>query len=478
MATQTLPGATRAGARDVRGIGCAAGVALACGAPALVLLAATPVAQLAGPPSVLVWALSALIGLVMAVVFAELASTFPTLGGGVPVLAAQAFTPRRRTLALLGQWSYWLGWSPAMAISAGLIGEYVHHAVAPNATPWIAWLVAGVLLTLSAVVNAFGIRVCACVQLALVVGVIGAVALLTVLPLVNRVPEPAPLTPFVPPGGWGSWDGVSAIAGAFFLAGWTAYAAEIVLTYGPEHRQGVQTAVRALLVTGVVMVAVCIVVPLALFPALSGEAAAHAESTLAVLQAGAGPLSAALLAAITLTVLILGVNTIAVGDSRVLCQMARNGDAWACLGRLNRRGVPANALAFDVAANAVFLAIAAVITGGSITAIPLTLLIAANVAYLTSMSLALVAAWLARRQRSHPPRFQAPRGFMAAGLAIAAFNLMLIAGAGTAWGWRNVGLGAAMLAVLLAVLCAPVSVRRAPRRSPRPPRSATPHHRR
>ena len=439
-----------------RGIGWPLGVAVASGAPAMVLVAAVPIAQLAGPPSVLVWGIAAVLGFVMAVVFAELASAFPDQGGGVAVLAAQMFGRKRRFLARLGQWSYWLGWSPAMALSAGLIGEYIHAAVAPGTTPWLAWLAAGLLLALSAAVNTLGIKVCGRVQLVLAAAVIAAVALLTVLPLVNGVSDPAALTPFAPPDGWASGEGVSAILGAFFLAAWSAYAAEIALTYAPEHAEGVRTAVRSLLATGAAMVVVCVILPLALFTTIGSGTAAQASSTIAVFQGGASPFGAAVVAAVTIAVLVLGVNTVAVGDSRLLCQMARNGDAWAPLGRLNARGVPRNALVFDVAANAAFLALAVLVTGGSVSAVPLTLLVAANVGYLTSLNLALVAAWLLRRERAASSVcFRAPRCCMTAGLAIAAFNLLLVLGAGAAWGWGNAALGVALLAAVMAALCAP-----------------------
>ena len=438
-----------------REVGWPLGVALASGAPALVLVAAAPIALLVGPPSVVVWAASAVVGMLMAIVFAELAAVFPGQGGGVATLAAAAFKPRRPFLALVGQWSYWVGWSPAMAISAGLIGEYVHDSVAPQSTGWVAWLIATALLVLSAFLNHFGIRACARVQVLLVTAALAAVALLTVLPLLGRGPVSARLVPFAPPDGWASWGAPGAILGGLFLAGWSAYAAEIALTYGPEHRDGVRGAVRSLLVTGMVMVGVCTVLPLALY-ATVGASAPDPEGTLALLRAGADPVGSAVLPAVALVALLLGLNTIAIGDSRLLCQMARNGDAWAFLGRLNDHGVPANALLFDVVANAGLLALALVITGGSVATIPVTLLTAANVGYLTSLSLALVATWLARRERPEAPRaFRAPRGFVTGGLALAGFNALLILGAGAAWGWRNVALGVVLLAGVLAVFCAP-----------------------
>jgi hypothetical protein len=48
---------------------------------------------------------------------------------------------------------------------------------------------------------------------------------------------------------------------------------------------------------------------------------------------------------------------------------------------------------------------------------------------------------------------------MALAPVVALFDALLIAGAGAAWGWRNVGLGVALLAALM--LVRPASVRTA-----------------
>lgn len=94
------------------------GLATAAGAPAPLLVSMGPVAGLDHSPSMLIWAVSALIGFFMALAFAELAGSFPHLTGGTGVLAGEALGPRSRMLASVAQWSYWFGWSPALAIDA------------------------------------------------------------------------------------------------------------------------------------------------------------------------------------------------------------------------------------------------------------------------------------------------------------------------------------------------------------------------
>ena len=419
-----------------------------------------PVAEQAGRASILVWPVSALIGLVTAVVFAELACRFPGRSGGIAVIAAEAIRPKRPFLAQLVQWSYWLGWSPALAIGAALLGVFVRHELAPDSSPWFAWIVACAVLATSVVLNQRGIRACARVHVLLVAGLLLAAALLAARWSLHGDLDAGQLTPLAPPGGWGSWGGLQGLMGALFLAGWSAYGAEIALTYGPEHRAGPRAAVRSLLATGGVMVVVYSLVPILLVSTVGIDRVADdPANALGVLTDG-GSIATTALLAIGIVALLLGLDTVAAADSRVLFQMARNGDAWAFLGRVNRHGAPANALAFDGAWNAALLALAVVAADGDAAAVPVVLLTAASVGYFTSLVIALATAWATRRADPDAPlAFRAPRGLMALAPVVAVLDAALVVGAGTAWGWRNVGLGVALLAGLM--LVRPASARTA-----------------
>jgi amino acid transporter len=158
--------------------------------------------------------------------------------------------------------------------------------------------------------------------------------------------------------------------------------------------------------------------------------------------------------------LFLTLNTIAIGSSRTLSQMARNGEAWPVLGRLNRHGAPGNALLFDLVFNATVLAVSFLLNENR-AEVPITLLASANVGYFVCLILALVATWMMRRTAPHLERpFRAPRGAIGLGLLIAVFNMVLLAGAGAAWGWHNIALGVAVLMVNV-VLFTPHSGRQA-----------------
>ena len=436
-------------------IGTGLGLAVAAGVPVLVLVSVGPVAGLAGTPSVLVWALSATIGFLMAVAFADLAWSFPYHTGGIGVLAGRVLAPRSRTLALVSQWSYWFGWSPALAINGILVGTYLQDVLLPRAPSWTMVLFATAVLAGSVTVNHFGMRQGARFQAVLATCVIGSMTMLTAGALLRGQFDPGRLLPFTPPGGWSSGHGLMAMAGGLFIAGWSAYGAELALSYGTEYRGGAGEAVRALVLVSFASVVAYSVVPLVLVGVLGLERIQQDPSvalTPLVAQSTGG--MAGLTVGMLVAALVLGLNMVTIGSSRTLYQMARNGDAWAFLGRLNRHGIPSNALRFDLLVNVALLMAIMAANRGRTTDVPIALLAAANVGYFLSISLALVAAWLHHRrpqpQFGHrPPRIR--RGFMDLGLVLAALNLVLLVCAGFAWGWTNLALGVLLLAGVMTV---------------------------
>jgi amino acid transporter len=424
------------------------GLAVASGVPVLILLSLGPVAALAGPPSVVVWAVAALIGMVMAVPFAELVCLFPDQTGGIAVMSAHALRSHSRLLAVVVQWSYWLGWSLGMGINSILIGDYLRRLLLPGSSRWAAWLIAVTILAVSVFVNHYGIRPGAWFQISLLACTVTVVGFLLALPLLTGAAEFTRLIPFRPPEGWASLSTPIALAGAFFIAGWSAYGAEIALAYRAEYRGDARDVLRSLMTVAGVTVAVYSVVPALALVAVGLDRVEGGPVLLfESLSDPEGPGRSLLVPVALVGALFLTLNTIATGSSRALWQMARNGEAWSVLGRLNRHGVPGNALIFDLVANATVLAVSLLINHRS-GDVPISLLASANVGYFLSVILALVAVWMMRRtapERARP--FRSPAGFVGLGLVIAGFNAVLLAGAGAAWGWHNIALGAGILVV-------------------------------
>jgi amino acid transporter len=389
----------------------------------------------------------------MALPFAELVGLFPGQSGGIAVVAGQALRPHSRVLGVIVQWSYWLGWTLGLAINGILVGDYLRQRLLPGSSSWVAWLIAFAVLSVSVGVNHRGIRPGARLQIALLVCTAIVAVVLLFVPLLTGDVELARLVPFRPPGGWTFPDALVALAGAFFIAGWSAYGAEIALTYSSEYRRGFRDAVRALLVLAGVMVAVYSLLPVLALSAVEPDSVAGGPVPLFESLPGAGNWAGSVLVPVALVgAFFLTLNTIAIGSSRTLWQMARNGEAWPVLGRLNRHGAPGNALLFDLVFNTSVLGVSFLINENR-AEVPVALLASANVGYFACLVLALVATWLMRRTAPDLARpFRAPRGAVGLGLVIAVFNTVLLAGAGAAWGWRNIALGVVVLVANVVLL--------------------------
>lgn len=415
------------------------GLAIASGVPVLVLLSLGPVAALVGPPSVVIWPAAALVGLVMALCLAEMVCLCPDQTGGIGVASAHVLRPHSPLLAAIAQWSYWLGWSLGLGINAILVANYLQLLLLPRGSPWVVWLMAVGILGVSVFVNHYGIRPGAWFQFSLLVCTVASAGALLGLPLVTADVDFGHLSPFEPPGGWASLHAPVALAGAFFIAGWSAYGAEIVLSYRSEYARDRGDLFRCLMLVAAVTVAVYTVLPFVVTVAAAPGSVRGGPVALLESLSERQDLLRFLVPAALVGALFLTLNTVAVGSSRALMQMARNGDAWSSLGRLNRHGVPGNALVFDLAVNAGVLAVVLVVNDDW-SNVSIAVLASANVGYILSLVLALVAAWTIRRTR--------------ATFVLALFNTVLLAGAGAAWGWDNIAFGVVLL-VIAAVLLTP-----------------------
>lgn len=438
--------------RGMAGVSTRHGLAVTSGVPVLVLVSMGSVAALTGTVSPAIWAVSALLGFFMALAFADLAASLPHVTGGVGSYAGTVLARHSRMLATTARWSYWFGWSPALAINSALVGSYVHDTLLPRAPGWTVVLIAVLVLGGSVTVNHYGVQYGARLQVALIACVAVPVALVAGAALVRGEFHPSRLAPFTPPGGWLSGHGLVAVAGGLFLAGWSAYGAELALAYGTEYRRGIRDAVRTLIVIAVVSVAVYSLLPLLLTGVL-GTARIQADPAVALRPLAEQVMGglAGLIVGVLVLALLLGTNMVMIASSRTLYQLARDGNAWRFLGTVNRHGVPANALRFDFGVNALLLVAVFAINRGRTSDLPLALLAASNVGYILSISLALIAAWLNHRRASRAGGFLRIRpGLMRVALALAVFNLAFLLTAGFAWGWANLLLGAAVLTGIIA----------------------------
>jgi amino acid transporter len=435
---------------DNRKISWQIGIAIVGGVPALVLVSLGPIAAMAGKAAVLVWALSATLGLAMAFTFARLARYYPDVPGGVGILGGYALA-RKPWLASLSRWSYWLGWSPGLAVFSAVVGNYGAALLGRKGDAATALALSLLSIVVCTAINYRGLANGAVVQTILGVIMLALLLFFSGAPLASGQFSLSNLLPLQPPNGWASWPGLAAVAGALFLAGWTTYGAELAISLASEYRAGTRDVVKCLAVVAAVTFAVYALVPALITGALGDRVRQDpAEALLALVPAAVAAAGKALVFGAIFVSLFLCINMVAVTSSRLLFQIARDEESFRFLGRRNRHGVPGTAMLFDMAANCALLVLTYVLTGGRSADVPIALLSAANVGYFVTIILALAGACDAarREERGGTCPICCSRPFVC---ITAGINVVLLGAAGFAWGWRNVGIGWAILIAIVAV---------------------------
>src|SRR5271167_3211123 len=88
---------------------------LSLGSALLVTVSLGPMGDDLGPALVIVWVLTALIGLVQCLFIAGLASRYPDKVGGAPAYNHEGLKHLSPLFGAVSSWAYWVGWIPGVA---------------------------------------------------------------------------------------------------------------------------------------------------------------------------------------------------------------------------------------------------------------------------------------------------------------------------------------------------------------------------
>ncbi|MGH3660201.1 MAG: APC family permease, partial [Micromonosporaceae bacterium] len=251
---------------------------IASGVPALVLFSIGSIAATVGTPSVLVWTVSVVFGLIQSFTWAEIAGMYPQKAGGASVYGAMAWMPYSKFVAPVSVWCNWLAWSPVLTIGSGLGAGYLITALFPADAAINTWSVSlvdlsalkdGLELRLNAqffIAAAFllvvfllqhhGVLRAARVQTFVGIAVLVPLVVVGVVPLLTGDVMRDNFAPFVPLSG--AWDGSgwTLFAGGLFLAAWSAYAFETSVCYTRELKDPGRDTPRAIFAAGLLCLAV------------------------------------------------------------------------------------------------------------------------------------------------------------------------------------------------------------------------------
>ncbi|MEV4708232.1 amino acid permease [Actinoplanes sp. NPDC049316] len=281
-------------------------------------------ADVAGPASLLAWLALIVLSAPLAGTFAALGARYPD-GGGVSTYVRLAFGAR--AAAAVG-WCFFFAVPLGAPAAAAFAGGYVADILGGGHTTMVGTFL--VILGLVVTMNWFGLRISGRAQLWLT----GTLAALLVVTVVAALPHarPANLTPFAPYG----WAGVGAAAAVLVwgFAGWEAVSS-LSGEYRDPRRDVPRATAAAVLVVGVLYLAVAAASVLVLGPALGDSPAPLAD----LLAAGVGGPVRVVTAVVAVLLTIGAVNAYLAGASRLGAALARDGALPARPVRTPRRSL-------------------------------------------------------------------------------------------------------------------------------------------
>jgi amino acid transporter len=450
------------------------------GVPALVLFSIGGIAATVGKASWLVWTISIIFGFIQAFTYAEIAGLFPGKSGGASVYGAVAWVRYSKFLAPVSVWCNWFAWSPVLAIGSGIGAGYVLSLLFPADAAINTWeltlfdlgavkeglklrinatfVIGAILMLITFAIQHGGILRSA--RATMIMGVAGLLPLLIIglVPLFTGDLPSSSFSPLVPLGHDaegnaidGAWDKAGWILffGGLFIAAWSTYAFETAVCYTREFKDPKADTYKAILYSGLMALAVYILVPIAFqgHLGLDGMLAPDIYSGMGVGAAmanmvGGGALMVKVIGVMLLVALLLCIMTAMAGSSRTLYQASVDGWLPRYLSHVNHEGAPTRAMWTDLCFNLVLLMMSDY----------LFILAASNIGYIIFNFLNLNAGWIHRMDRPNWERpYRAPTWLLAAGAILGFVNLALMGLGANVWGPTTMMTGLIFAALILPV---------------------------
>jgi amino acid transporter len=358
--------------------------------------------------SLILWGISAALGLMQNWIYSESATMFPDKPGGIALYAYEGW---RRYFSLFGPiaaFGYWIGWSVVLSIFGNLIGGLITAEWFPNAklggtSPGyfstgpvnigLPQLIGIGLVIAVWLFNIFGVRP------SLLLGYVTGALLMIPLAVFIVVPYLS--------GDWHSsnvhytavpgYSGFTVAMVWLFIMCWSAYGIEVCASFAPEYHDTKRDTALALRTAASFSLLVYVFLPLGLGGVTGAPDAATAygpfyvEAFKNIVGSGFGGVALVLLIAS----LILSMNSATADGGRALYGIARDGMTIKQLYHLNRFHVPARAMTVDMVVNVGLLLF---------VANNLAILYMSNIGYVFCHVLALSAFLLLRKDRPNWPR--------------------------------------------------------------------------
>jgi amino acid transporter len=413
-----------------------------------------------GTASLVVWTVTAFVGLVQCLLIAELASRYPRKVGGAPAYSHEGLKHLSPLFGAVSAWAYWVGWIPGVAVNLTLAAHYFQAAFWPGAN--VLGVTLALVLGLYAL-NFFGLRFSAWTACVMASCALIPLFVILVAPVLRgALWHSGELSSLLPRRGapW-SPSTLALLAKWTFVAVWSSYGAEMVATMIGELRDPQRDSAKAIGLAATATLVAFAVVPTALV-AIVGTGGL-AEQPYVVFLAAArttfGGLGTRMVSLMLIAALILSAQLFIISSSRALHQMSKDGLTVQTYRRLNRYGVPTGSVAWDAV---VTLSLLAIFKDDVVNIVA-----AANVGYLLVFVLLPLAYVLVRtKTRERHPGFTLPAFMVPVAIVILAFNTIILIVGGCQWGPGVMAVG-----LFLVLTFVPFHVRERSLHSARPPRA-------
>lgn len=327
--------------------------------------------MIAGPASLLSWAVLLLLSVPVALCFAALGARYPD-GGGISSFVSRALGPR--AAAVVGWWFYAV--VPVGILAGGLVGGH-YVAAATGLGDGYVYPVAAILLALAFAANYAGLHVSGRLQLALV-GMLASLLLVTVVLALPHM-SAARFTPFMPAGMASVGSAMVVLFYAF--SGWEA-ASHLSAEFADPRRHLPRVTWLTLGVVGVLYLALVVTT----VGVLGARAGRSAVPMMELLRAGIGDIARPLTALAAVLLSLGALNTFIAGAARLGASLGTVGALPTWFAKETRRG-PRRSLTVQALATAAATGI------GVVLGLGLDLLMSLTAVFLAAVTFAgMVAA--------------------------------------------------------------------------------------
>lgn len=408
------------------------GLIVALGVPMLILPSLYDVAGILWAFSILMWTVCVLQGFLQNTAYGEMVTTFPK-AAGLPGCAQIVFTPEKRTkkydmgkfIGAFCAWSYWFAWTPVVAIFTILMGDYlimfVDQLADVNAM-WVYIILGIVIVSVMTLIGSRGLGGGALVGLILalvaiipLVVILGATFFTGVFDFSNITNDWLPTT-----WEWSAFD-IVMLFGCFGLAQWSGCAWETAAVYGPEYKEPGKDVPKALFGCGLICLILYFFVSATVFGSLGVDGVEEAgyATLVPIAQAVFGSLGGSIALVLLMAAMVLIIQTGFLGSSRTLYYMSEEGNLPSFLKKVNKHGMPFNAMLTVSAVNLVLIFI------GN----PVAILAASGIGYCIAHVVALSAYVKSKtnpRFKDLERPFSAPRGWKYVAMILVVYQLCVL----------------------------------------------------